>query len=210
MAIAPGCGGSPEPAQPEETGEAGVPPPPTPEEIAKRVARELELDAPLPAAGARLPTSVRATIISQYDEQNAALSKTPEGKAALEIIKQKTDDRIDALYSAGMWEHVLVYTDGYYKLDPKATQYDDMRKKAEVELRRPRVTVQGLPQVNGHQIAILAFYIPLTSETYKEQMRVGEEMHGIKFIEVFGDYKGVRLEYLETGDRFVSLLRRAK
>lgn len=208
--ILPGCGGGSEPAQPSQTGDAAAPPPPTPEEIARRVITDLELDAPLPARGARLPASVRATMLSQFDQQKATLSKTPEGQAALEIVKQKTEDRIEALCNAQLWEHVVAYTDAYARLDPDAKKFDEMRAKAEVELRKPRVKVTGLPQVNGHQVAMLSIYIPLTSETHKETLSVGEEMHGVKFLGVFGENRGVRLEYIETGERYTALLDSAK
>jgi hypothetical protein len=210
LVLVAGCGGSSEPATPEKTGDAVAPPPPTPEEIAKRVATDLGLDAPLPPRAQRLPPSERSAIVSQFDQQQATLSKTPEGQAALEIIKRKTDDRIQALYGAEMWEHVVVYTDAYARLDPQSKKFGDMRAKAEIELRKPRVKVTGLPEVNGHQVAMLSFYIPLTSETHKETLSVGEEMHGIKFLGVFGENRGVRLEYLETGERYVALLSSAK
>ncbi len=210
LVLAAGCGGSSEPAQPEQTGDAAVPPPPTPEEIAKRAMTDLGLDAPLPPRGQRLPPAQRGTIVSQFEQQKNTLSKTPEGQAALEIIKRKTDDRIQALYGAEMWEHVVVYTDAYARLDPASKKFDDMRAKAEIELRKPRITVTGLPQVNGHQVAMLSFYIPLTSETHKETLSVGEEMYGVKFLGVFGENRGVRLEYLETGERYVALLKSAK
>lgn len=210
MAGVSGCGGTGEPAQPKPVGEAGAPPPPTPEELARRAIKDLELDQPLPAAGSRLPGSVRSSILTQFEQQQSNLSKTPEGQAALEIIKKKTEERVRALYSSQMWEHVIVYSDAYAKLDPQSKKFDEMRQKSEVELRKPRVTVRGLPQKDGMQFAMLSIYIPMTSQTYTEDLRVGEEMHGIKFLEVFGDNKGVRLEYLETGERFVVLLPSAK
>ena len=205
-----GCGGSSEPAQPTPTGDAAAPPPPTPEELARRAITDLQLDAPLPPRGVRVPASVRATTLSQFDQQKATLSKTPEGQAALDIVKKKLDDRIRAIYGAEMWEHVMLYTDAYARLDPQISKYDEMRNKASIELRKPRVAVKGLPQVGGHQVAMLSIYIPMTSQTFEERLSVGEEMHGIKFLNVYGENRGITYEYLETGEKYVALLERAK
>lgn len=207
----PGCGGgSSEPVKPNPAGDAAAPPPPTPEEVARRVITDLQLDAPLPPKGTRLPASVRATVLGQFDQQKANLSKTPEGQAALEIVKRRLDDRIRALNDAEMWEYVMLYTDAYARLDPQIAKYEDMRAKAMIELRKPRVTVQGLPEVAGHKVAILSIYIPISSETFQETLSVGEEIHGIKFVSVYGDNRGITYEYLETGERYVQLLDRAK
>ncbi len=85
-----------------------------------------------------------------------------------------------------------------------------MRERALTELRKPRVTLRGLPEFDGQKIAMMSIYLPMTSETHFERMRVGEEMHGIKLLGVFGDDKGVRIEYVETGDRDVVYLPYAK
>ncbi len=210
MALLPGCGGSSEPAKPTATTDAAAPPPPTPEEIAKRVIKDLQLDQPLPPKGTRLPASVRASTLGQFDQQKATLSKTPEGQAAIEIVKRQLDDRIQALYGAEMWEYVMLYSDAYAKFDPQVKKFDDMRAKAMIELRKPRVSVQGLPEVNGHQVAMLTIYVPISSETFKETLSVGEEMHGIRFVSVYGENRGITYEYLETGEKYVALLDSAK
>ena len=78
-----------------------------------------------------------------------------------------------------------------------------------LELRKPRVTVHGLPDVDGRKVAILTFYLPLTSQTYSEQMAIGEEMHDVRFLSVFGEDRGVRLVYLQTGERLLAYPPRA-
>lgn len=205
-----GCGGPSEPAQPNPTSDASLPPPPTPEELAKRVIKDLGLEEPLPAPGARIPASVKGTTLGQFEQQRNTLSKTPEGKAALEIVKARLHDRINALYNAQMWEHVLLYTDAFARLDPQIKKYDDMRAEATIQLRKPRVTVHGLPQVDGHQLAVLSIYVPLDGKTYDERLSVGEEMHGIKFLDVYGANRGITYEYLETGDKYIALMDAAK
>jgi len=201
----PGCGSS-EPAKPSKTVDPNAPPPPTPEEIAKRTITELGLDLPLPLQGTRVSSSVRGTTIQMFKQQHATLSQTPEGQAALKQVQKVLEDRIAAYEQAKFWEHVLTYTDAYAVFQPESKKYEQLREKAMVEMRRPRVTVKGLPEVDGQKIAMLSIYIPLTSENFEERMSIGEEVHGIKFLGVFGKDRGVRLEYLETGERYVAYL----
>jgi hypothetical protein len=59
-------------------------------------------------------------------------------------------------------------------------------------------------------MAMLSIYIPMSSQTFKETLSVGDEAHGVQFLGVYGENRGVRLEYLETGERYVALLKSAK
>ncbi len=203
-----GCSGSDEPTKPK----AGVvdpnaPPPPTPEQISKRVITELGLDQPLPPPGSRLNSATRGTTLEMFKRQHTELSKTPEGQAALKMIQKVLEDRIAAYEAGEFWEHILTYTDAFAIFQPTSKKYERVKEKAMRELRRPRVTVKGLPEVEGHKMAFLNIYIPLTSETFNERLSIGEEAHGIKVLGVFGNDRGVRLEFLETGERYIAYLK---
>ncbi len=200
-----GCGPD-EPTKPTVTVDPNAPPPPTPEEIAKRVITELGLDQPLPAPGSRMLGTTRETTLNLFRQQNAELSKTPEGQIALKQVQKVLEDKIAALENGKFWEFVVTYVDAFAIFQPGSKKYEQLKERALVELRKPRVTVKGLPEVDGQKVALLNIYVPLTSESFTERLSVGEEMHGIKFLGVFGKDRGVRLEYLETGERYVAYL----
>jgi len=205
-----GCGGSEAPKKPTTTIDPKAPPPPTPEEIAKRVVTELGLDQPLPQPGARMLAAARGSTLDLFRQKNAELSKTPEGQLALKQVQKVLEDKISAYENGKYWEQVVTYVDAFAVFQPTSKKYERLQQKALVELRKPRVTVKGLPEVNGHKVAMLNIYIPLTSENFNERLSVGEEMHGVKFLGVFGKDRGVRLEYLETGERYVAYLNSQK
>ncbi len=204
-----GCGPS-EPAKPKQVVDPNAPPPPTPEEIAKRAITELSLDQPLPPPGTRMMGNIRATTLAQFKQQHMTLSKTPEGQIALKQVQKVLEDRISAFENGGYWEHVVTYTDAFAIFHPGSKKYERLHQKALVELRKPKVTLKGLPEANGQKIAFLNIYIPLSSENFDERLSQGEEMHGIKFLGVFGRDRGARLEYTETGERFVAYLKSQK
>ncbi len=43
--------------------------------------------------------------------------------------------------------------------------------------------------------------VPGETKTYQEIVRVGQEIHGIKIVEMIDSGKGIVIEYLETGER---------
>ena len=203
LVLLAGCE-SPTPRERPEAPEE--PPPPTPEELAMALMADMQLDGPLPRPGSSLTPAVRQNILDVLKQKKVELAVTVEGKRALAIVQHRLNERVRDFERAELWEHVLAYTDAHLILDPESTKFDHTRENALVELRKPRVTLSGLPEFEGRKIAFLTFYLPMTSESHKERMAIGEVMYGIRLLGIFGRDRGVRLEYLETGERFVAYL----
>lgn len=180
--------------------------PPSPEEIAKKIIEDAQLNAAMPAPGSSLPPAIRQTILDLLRRDKNRLQGTEDGDRALAIVERKVDDRVRRFERAELWEHVLTMTDAHLIFKPGSTKFNHTRDKALQELRKPRVTVRGLPEFDGHKVAMISIYLPMTSQTYFERMAIGEEMHGVRLLGVFGEDRGVRMEYLETGERFVAYL----
>lgn len=187
-----------------------APPPPTPEEVAQQIITAAQLNAQMPRRGSSLPPAVRQTILDSLRRERNRLKGTEEGDRALAIVEAKVDERVRQYERAELWEHVITMTDAHLIFNPGSVKFNHIRDKALVELRKPRVTVTGIPEFEGRKIAMLRIYLPLTSQTFSEKMAIGEEMHGLRFLSVFGKDRGVRLEYLETGERFIAYLPTAK
>lgn len=205
-----GCSSEPASERPDKPELSDAPPPPTPEELANKEMSGLGLNDPLPRPGARLSALMRNNILNQYRELDNRLSQTPEGKGALKIIAGKLEQRIQAVRRVELWEYVLTYIDAYKILEPDSTKFNLLHDQALSELRKPKVTVHGLPEFEGRKIAVLDIYVPVKSESHLVRMRIGEEMYGIKLLDIFGDDKGVKIEYLDSGDRAIIYLEAAK
>lgn len=182
----------------------------TPQDIAAGVIQDAQLSGPLPRPGSKMPVSVRRNVLDLLRREKVSLAGTPEGDVAIDIIKKRIDERVRAFERAELWEHVLTYSDAHVIFSPNSKKFNRARETALTELRKPRVTVTGLPEFDGHKLAMLNIYIPMTSKKYREQLAIGEEKHGIRVLDVYGDDLGVRLEYLETGERFIAYLPGAK
>lgn len=196
------------PDRPDVNGDATLPP--TPEEVAERIIEQAQLNAQLPRRGSSLPPAVRQTILDLLRRERTRLKGTEDGDRTLAIVEAKVDERVRQYERAELWEHVITMTDAHLIFDPGSVKFNHIRDKALLELRKPRVTLQGLPDFDGRKIAMLRIYLPLTSQTFNERMAIGDEMHGLRFLDVFGVDRGVRLEFLETGERFIAYLPASK
>lgn len=182
------------------------PPPPSPEEVAQKIIADAQLNKPMPAPNSSLPPAARQTILDLLRREKNRLQGTEDGDQALAIVARKVDQRIRRYERAELWEHVLTLTDAHLIFKPGSSKFNHTREKALTELRKPRVTVRGLPDFGGQRIAMLSFYLPMTNQTFIEHMAIGEEMHGVRLLGVFGEDRGVRMEYLETGERFIAYI----
>lgn len=191
----------PEPTGPE------VPPPPTPQEIAQSIITEAQLDMPIPPKEARFPKVIENNLLSILRKAKTRNGNSEDGRKAIGHVIIRIDKRIREFSDAEAWTHVMVFIKARKVFEPNNDQYLSLKDAAETELRKPRVTVKGLPDIDGVQLVILDFYIPLTDETFRnEKLRIGESIHGIKILSIFGKRRGVMLQYIETGERYVAFL----
>ncbi len=92
------------------------------------------------------------------------------------------------------WPKVLVWCEVLEEVDPDNVKLPIYRKKANSEINKPKVAFKGVMN-DGIFVKI---ELRLENETYSEVVRMGQEIHGIKIVEVIGRGKGIVIEYLET------------
>ena len=184
-----------------------LPPPPTPQEIAQSIIDDAQLDMKVPRPGTTFPKTVKKNLISILKKAKNKHARSEDGKKAIQFVSTRIDKRIREFQQAKAWSHVLVFLEAREVFEPDNRQYSALKEQATTALRRPIVKVRGLSEMNGIQFVILSFTIPLTDEKFtNERLRMGDNAHGIKVLGVFGQSRGVMLEYMETGEKFVALL----
>lgn len=190
--------------EPETPATPPPPAPPTPQEIADKIMTELQINGPLPAPGATMPKQASASFLNTVRSAITQNSTGAVGQEALQLVSQKLDSRLRALENNLLWEHALTYCDAHLVFNPGSHKFDRTREKAIAELRKPRVTIRGY-YIDGNTdrtAVFMDFYLPMTKETHREQVRVGEEFYGLKLVSIIGNNQGVTLEYLETDESF--------
>lgn len=198
-----GCTPEPEP----EPVDPNLPPPPTAQDIAQAIITEVGLDMPLPAPGQRFAGPMRSQMVNALQVKRDVNNADPVGKEALGHVKSRIDKRIREFSDVGAWQYVMVFIDLHKILAPDSTKYASLQEDAYIQLKKPKVTLTGMHSQNGRRVIAMIFYIPATDKTHKElRLAIGDEIHGLKLLNVFGNNRGVTIEYLETGERFVSYL----
>jgi hypothetical protein len=187
-----------------------LPPPPTAQEIAQKIIADAQLDIPVPAGRGRFPASVKSSMLGVLRSAKTEHSATPIGKEALEHVVGRLDKRIGDFSDVKAWQYIMVFIEAREIFEPNSKQYGSLKDEAYTQLMKPEVKVTGLPTIDGRKLILLLFYLPMTDKYYKETVQVGDEIHGLRVVNVFGQDRGVTLEYLETGELFVAYMQRSK
>lgn len=188
--------------KPEVVAEPDAPPPPTPREIADKFLTASRLNGPPPSPGTPLPPGAAKKLVGQVKNFAKVNSKTPEGKGAVTIVARKVNELITACEGGNLWEWALVYIDADSALNPGSEKWASTRERAILALKKPKVTIKGLTEVLGEKVVLLDFALRAERKHYSERLRIGDEMHGLKFIKVVGRDRGIIMEYIETGETF--------
>lgn len=205
-----GCAAKEE--EPEEEDAPPPPPPPTPEEIAAKISNDLKLDGPIPGPDVRIEAGEAQRLLQIAQQQNVQLSATEDGKRSLQIVSQKVDARIRACFTNEAWSHVFAYTELHLVFQPDSVKFLAERNRSIAELKKPQVTVKMIlnDPTSRRQIAHLEMFLPLENKTVNETMKIGDQLYGLKFVDVVGNNKGVLFEYAETDDTFEVLMKAAQ
>ena len=201
-----GCGSEPE----VEPVDPSLPPPPTAQEIAQKIIADAQLDMPVPVGPGRFPASVRSSMMSILQAAKTEHSADPIGKKALEHVVGRIEKRIRDFSNAKAWQYTMVFIEAHELFKPNSGKYGSLKDDAYTQLMKPEVKVTGLPMIDGRKLILLSFYLPMTDQHFKERVQVGDEVHGLKVVSIFGRDRGVRLQYLETGEFFVAYMPSAK
>jgi len=182
----------------------------TSQDIARKIILDSAIDFPVPPAGTRFPPAVRNNMVRMLALAKQQHSLDPKGMEALGFVTQRLEKRVKEFERAELWEHVIGFIEAHQAMVPGSSKYNRLKNKAMIELRRPKLTLRGLTNINGHQVATMGFYLPISSEHHDERMYMGDQKHGIKVIKVFGKNLGVKVEYLETSEQYIIYLKSTK
>ncbi len=202
-----------EPAPPPPPPAPPPPPPPSPQEIAAEIRPCLGpyqalVTTTVPGQGTGSGgQGAFGSLSAEQQKQTfdclaAAKSKhqvTENGKEALGVITHELEDLIKVARDQHRWKLVLGCIESHAALAGPSEKYKRLKEHAEKELRRPVVRVKGFfdDEDNKQTYVFLQFELKPSGEVIQERMRVGEEKHMVKFLEIIGNRKGVRLEYTE-------------
>ena len=144
--------------------------------------------------------------VRQLKQKNMAEEHGAEGIRAATTDTQsfiKTADESKA------WGVVVFACDALKILDPANTNYDRFRERAMVYINMPRVTITGFTKIGDDPpVVLISVYLPETKQTVSERVREGEELLGLRFINIIGNNRGLLIEHIQTGEELEVLYKR--
>ncbi|MCC6694116.1 MAG: hypothetical protein IT365_00670 [Candidatus Hydrogenedentes bacterium] len=164
----------------------------------------LTRQTPLPPGYAEQSLAYVQGVVSKY-------SGTPAGQEALHGVERHLEDALKTAREAQNGLAVLMICSLIRTIDPDNPRLARHEEWATIEKNRPVVMLRGWyedresnpPTVN----AFLEVYLPETGEVQHLRVREGEEFLGLKFHKIIGKRRGMRMEYLRTGDLFEVYMR---
>ncbi|MCC6487869.1 MAG: hypothetical protein IT364_10250 [Candidatus Hydrogenedentes bacterium] len=164
----------------------------------------LTRQTPLPPGFAEQSLAYLQGAVSKY-------SGTPAGQEALHAVERHLEDTLRQARDAQNGLAVLMVCSLIRAIEPGNPRLARHEEWATIEKNRPVVMLRGWyedreadpPVVN----AFIEVYLPETGEVQHLRVREGEEFLGLKFLKIIGKRRGMRLEYLKTGDLFEVYLR---
>ncbi len=191
-------------------------PPPPPEKTPEQIAGEIRpVLAPLEAVlvddpsgqgsgeggkGAKggLAPNARSTVISGLTEARTKHQGSENGRQALAMIAHDLESITSRARDQKRWPTVILAIDAYELLMPGSTKMNRLKERAQLHLACPKVSVKGFMD-DAEKKDVYVFLELLwyqSGESKSVQVKVGEEFDGLKLLDIVGDKKGVRIEYL--------------
>jgi len=193
-------------------------PPPAPEPSPEKLAEEMRsILAPVQGLLADPPVGTFTTedknaFLEALQKARAKNQVTENGKRALEMVATDVETIISTARDKKRWKVVMGAIEAYEILSPGAsTKMSRLKERAQLYITRPVVVVQGFvdDKEKKDTYAFLQVTLRPSMEVDSVQVKPGDEFYGLRFVDIVGDKKGVRLEYLKIpGDTWEVMTRR--
>ena len=197
MVLIIGCG---EKDGPVDT-EGELPPPPTAEEIASDIRTAFEGQLTEMATGKRLTRKIGDDACSALRSKVNANRAEENGPEAISKVSFEVEQIARIAHSAEKWDIAMLGCLLYETIEPSSTTLARIKKRSDLEIKRPRISDLGFVTMGGETTVFLkaALY---DGRIFDRQVTVGEEFFGLRLESIIGRQRGISLEYIETGQLF--------
>lgn len=197
----------PKPPPPPPAPTTKAKPEPTPEEIAAQIRPALEpyrnlLRRKIGSAGTGaadgLSPADRKRVREELQAAKQKFQHTENGKQAIRMVTHDAEEMIRNARDQSRWRVVKECIETWRVLSPGSTKMDRVEERADLHLRQPRVTVKGFfdDDQTGNTYVFLEVTERPSNKRHDLRARVGEQFFHVELLDIVGDNKGVRLEYL--------------
>jgi len=135
------------------------------------------------------------------EELKAAKQKfqhTENGKQAIRMVTHDVEEMIRNARDQSRWRIVKECIETWRILSPGSPKMDRIEERADLHLRQPRVFVKGFfdDEETGDTYVFLEVTERPSKKRHDLRARVGDVFFHVRLLDIVGDNKGVKLEYL--------------
>lgn len=163
------------------------------------------LAEPLPSnPDAMMTKSAAERLVKSVAELQKASTRAEDPDAIVNEVADRLSANIKEAEGKKMWSFVPAYVEAYQVLRPEDKLFASYIDRAQQQLTRPRIALRGLyrDHNSGMTTASIKLFNPITRETTTENIRLGEELNGLRFTSVIGKDEGINLEIPSNGMTF--------
>lgn len=158
-----------------------------------------------------VPPAFGTSLKSYLQESVKKYSGSKVGKEALRNVVRHLEDVLKQARDAQNGLAVLLICDLIKIIEPNNSRLPRYIEWATIEKNRPVVMYRGWYEDREAKPPVtyyfLEVFLPETGKVENLRVREGEDFLGLKLIKVIGSGRGLRFEYLKTGDLFEVYLR---
>ena len=160
-------------------------------------------------AQAFLSDADRDKCLAYLRQMKAKHSSSPEGEAALGQLGVDFRQLAEQARVQGRWRLVAAAIDATTILDPLRKDLETLHALAQAYIDRPDVVIKGFMEDGdkGQVYAFLKVTLHPSGEEQDIHARKGDEFCGLRFVDIIGDLRGIKLEYLKIPGEFYSIMR---
>ena len=201
LALLAGCEAKEEAPPPEQV----VPVPPTAAEIQQELTNAVQ---PVVASMQKGEYFNPAQIEPNLKNLQAALAKhrgTPNAQDAIKTVAGQLKDYVRQAHREKKAWYVMYFFDALKLIDPASTKdVERIRQEAQLIIDRPKPRITGFwkDEGTGQTTVFLEITIPSTGAKHEVRAREGDEFDNLRLVEIVGDNKCVKFEYLVNQDTF--------
>lgn len=151
----------------------------------------------------------RDKCLAYLRQVKAQHASTPEGEAALMQLGVDFRQLADQARAQGRWRLVIAAIEATTILDPLRKDLESLRARAQAYVDRPDVVIGGFMEdgKSGQVYAFLTVTLHPSGEEKNVHARKGDEFYGLRFVDIIGDLRGIKFEYLKIPGEFYSIMR---
>lgn len=175
-----------------------APPPPTAGELANEIRQGYSSQIQAVTNRGHLTPQMMNEARNGLLQKTNAVRGEENGPQAIQVVTWELADEASEAYVRKKWGLCLLAGSLFQSLERNDTRLNRIMERSDLEIRRPIITNLSFMTVDGDTTVFVRGRM-FDGSTFNERVSVGDNFLGLRLERIVGRQKGVRVQYLATG-----------